>query len=344
MGRNIQKNAPESVGVAYIAIPTDIDRDSFVRTCYRRNRVSIITDFGSVINECYILDEALERVQFPKTAGEKGSCVAYVSNKFSNKPIIIGILSENDNSSLLEEQMFRFEKEFNGTTILIQGDPQKNSFVINISSKDPSSIEIAAKGNPESKLDINSSGSVNVKADQLINIKSFKDLNFEIKDVEEEESLYTVNANKDNILLHRKNEVIDLSLLVDNEKIQLDRKTDKITENYTINDTGFHLTTKSGMLIDFTDSQLSIKTDSSTLIMEDGKIEFNGGSEDGLVKINALTDKLNNLVKQVNDLITKYNTHIHPATMGATSPTATQATPVTTFNKTDYENNKIIQG
>ena len=82
---------------------------------------------------------------------------------------------------------------------------------------------------------------------------------------------------------------------------------------------------------------------------DDVKVEtaswvFNGGDFKGLIKIEELTEKLNDLKDTVNDLIQKFNTHVHPGvTIGAQ---ATQATLTTQddaedFDKDDYEDTKI---
>lgn len=71
----------------------------------------------------------------------------------------------------------------------------------------------------------------------------------------------------------------------------------------------------------------------------DNTLTINSGNNAGLVKINELTQKL-------NELVNAFNTHTHTttATVGATTapgviePPLQQANP---FNKTDYENDKI---
>lgn len=64
-----------------------------------------------------------------------------------------------------------------------------------------------------------------------------------------------------------------------------------------------------------------------------GNIVINGGSNDGLVKINELTQKLNQLVRQ-------FNAHTHTVPNGSSSaPTPLIAFPY--FNKTDYEDTKV---
>ena len=79
-------------------------------------------------------------------------------------------------------------------------------------------------------------------------------------------------------------------------------------------------------------------------------IIFNGGELEGLVIIQKLTDKLNELKDTVNNLINNYNAHIHTttATIG-TGPTGVISIPTSKadlakpFNKNDYENTKIKQ-
>lgn len=96
---------------------------------------------------------------------------------------------------------------------------------------------------------------------------------------------------------------------------------------------------------------LRVDTEKMSAHINRGDIIFNGGDLDGLVIIQKLTDKLNELKDTVNDLITKYNAHVHTttATVGAStapgvlSPTISTAQPANPFNKSDYENTKIKQ-
>ena len=83
---------------------------------------------------------------------------------------------------------------------------------------------------------------------------------------------------------------------------------------------------------------------SSIEISADG-ITLNDGSLGGLVQIEPLLQKINNLENLLNDLIAKYNIHIHPATSGTTSPTVTQETgTLTPTVQADLENTSITQG
>jgi hypothetical protein len=76
-----------------------------------------------------------------------------------------------------------------------------------------------------------------------------------------------------------------------------------------------------------------------SIAMKVDKIVINDGQNDGLVKINKLTEKLNDLVKSFNTHTHEVSTEGGPTSQAGTAfPTSNQAN---TFNKTDYENNEI---
>jgi hypothetical protein len=97
------------------------------------------------------------------------------------------------------------------------------------------------------------------------------------------------------------------------------------------------------------DDTVEIEIGGDAKISCDGNIEINGGKNEGLVIIQKLTDKLNGLQNTINSFVKAYNAHIHvtTATVGATgvagviSPTVSTAQAAQTFNKKDYENEKI---
>lgn len=84
---------------------------------------------------------------------------------------------------------------------------------------------------------------------------------------------------------------------------------------------------------------IRLKTAQMSADINKSDIIFNGGKLDGLVVIQKLTDKLNELVKT-------FNTHTHNVTVshpGGLFTTVTPGSTAKTFQKTDYENTKIKQ-
>lgn len=79
-----------------------------------------------------------------------------------------------------------------------------------------------------------------------------------------------------------------------------------------------------------------------TTSSEGGKVIINEGSNEGSIKIKELTDKLNNLVQELDTLRNMFNTHIHPHPVGPTSATTSVVTkPFSQFKKEDYEDTKF---
>jgi hypothetical protein len=86
------------------------------------------------------------------------------------------------------------------------------------------------------------------------------------------------------------------------------------------------------------------------LYSEIDTIELRGNQYGGLIKIEDLVGKLNDIENKVNGLITKFNSHTHlyapgPSAPIPTAPTVTPETPITPITlKTDLENDKINHG
>lgn len=81
------------------------------------------------------------------------------------------------------------------------------------------------------------------------------------------------------------------------------------------------------------------------IISSKDQVIVNQGDQ-GVPNIVELTQKLNNLVKEIDQLRTTFNTHTHQGVQsgpGTTAPTTSQvAKPITQFNKEDYEDKSFL--
>jgi len=95
---------------------------------------------------------------------------------------------------------------------------------------------------------------------------------------------------------------------------------------------------------------VSFLSDSSayvSLVSKVSEIQLNGTNYDGLVKVQELTDKLNNLENKLNDLITACSSQVVTLAPSGTFPLAsffTSVTPLTPTQQTDIENLTVKQG
>lgn len=94
--------------------------------------------------------------------------------------------------------------------------------------------------------------------------------------------------------------------------------------------------------------QILIVTGDSTLMMKDGLAQFNDGGFGGLIKIEDLVKKLNNIENLLNNLITKFNSHTHTGVSaggGTSGPTAaTESNHLTPTTQDELENKLITHG
>lgn len=87
---------------------------------------------------------------------------------------------------------------------------------------------------------------------------------------------------------------------------------------------------------------VGITVGGTVIEIKNGSIAIGDGSYGGLIKIQDLVTKLNNLENAFNDLVAKYNLHVHA---GNGTPTVSiETTVLTPTQKADLENTVIAHG
>jgi hypothetical protein len=110
--------------------------------------------------------------------------------------------------------------------------------------------------------------------------------------------------------------------------------------------TGFLLVPKNDSIVIVT--MVNKYTGYVAMCSELDEIQLNGTNYDGLVKINDLVTKLNNLENKVNTIISTFNAHTHTGVTSGFSSTAVTPTLVagtlTPTVKANLENTKVKHG
>ena len=114
----------------------------------------------------------------------------------------------------------------------------------------------------------------------------------------------------------------------------------------TLNDSTGDISIKvSGSISKQIDGDLIIQAGDSVCISGKNGVAINEGDNGGVINIQQLTDKLNNLQQELEQLRSLFNSHTHTsASSGSpTSPNLQPATsPFSKFNKEEYEDTKFI--
>lgn len=191
----------QTVGLGYIIIPEDVDRDNFVKTCFRTNKVSIIDDAdGNVIHGCYITKEALQNVTFPKNVGEKGMAVVWVSQMLENQPMVIGTFSSTEKVTIRDDEAIQIEKVWDKGAVSITGNAKDGVLFVRVKGQQFGTMKIEVQGDENSLLEARSSGIIKVSSNKKVEVEAFEELTAKMIDpVTENES--GINVNKDTLVV-----------------------------------------------------------------------------------------------------------------------------------------------
>lgn len=215
VGRKRQFNYSEPIGYGYIIIPTGVDRDTYVATCYGRERLSVLGENGQgFIKNCYISRDALRDINFPPDSDTLGQMVAYIVNSFSNVPIIVGVVSKESETQLLEEGEFRLEKTYNNSNVSVTGKAKTGDLIIDVQNNDgKGALILNVSGKNGSAFKINCKGDATIYSDDTVNLETTGEANIKSVDATDKTKFtnvkvtngkFEINDGTESILLGNK--------------------------------------------------------------------------------------------------------------------------------------------
>ena len=189
VSRQVTSNFSYPINKGYIIVPKNTSRDSFIQDCYRREKVSILVeDGGGVVHNCYISRNAIAEVSFPLEHNEIGSAVIFVSEPFTDFPIIIAVISKENETQLLEENLFKIVKSLDNNSVSILGAGKTGKLLINVKGDEGGKIYVNLLGE-DSEFNLSSIGTVSLYSDKEFNIISSDSFTVLVKDVDNEKQI-----------------------------------------------------------------------------------------------------------------------------------------------------------
>lgn len=161
------------VGIAYIALPTDIDRLKYIALCYKTSTVCIRTDDGAFYTRVPISDRDLQDLDFPEESKALGTPVVFVNEEKKNQLIIVATLTWSDNLPDLKQGQFRSRKMVGNTFVEIGGSAKEKriGIIINTDSEGEALISILSKNN-NGKFTVEIQGDANILVSNKISLES----------------------------------------------------------------------------------------------------------------------------------------------------------------------------
>lgn len=187
LGKSIPDSGIGSGGIGWVVIPSEINREQYIRDCYRTHTLTINAGIGcGFFNNIPVAENVIQNIEFPDDKNNRGSAVVWIKDSVTNLPVVIAeIRRQNDYYNLDENQIFikRSTKD-NTKSIKILADGNSPTLFIDVSSKsdNPSKINIKLTSkNKNSVLNLDCDNQINITSAQEINAISESKISMKIK-------------------------------------------------------------------------------------------------------------------------------------------------------------------
>lgn len=278
-----------TAGIARVILPSDVERDNYVTQCLRTGRVSIATEFGEFFNDVAISLEALNHLTFPINHEKFGSQVVWLRTTGHQKPVIVGILINTDESPALGEDVFSLLRESANGLVNILGDGKTGVITVEAAGKSSGTGGVILRvSNPQNDalLRLIICGDVDVQVRRKIKIKTNRHWSLVVGDA-------TAANNIDTELGYVYNEGLTY----------IDEWGNKITTR----EEQIQIENSEGVSILLTPELLRIKlgeTENRTIEVNEQGISLGtaGGSADPAVLGNKLKEWLENVLRSIQTL------------------------------------------
>ena len=218
------QNAIEPIGYGYIVIPHAVDRENYIADAMRREKVIIMPDEGSgYISECNITKSALNEIEFPPNDNELGSPICYITHPFHNVPVVLGVLNKLDNSSLMDEKSFLFQRQNQSMQdVTIMGAALEAYLLLTTTNEQGDArIVIKSVGNEDSRVQIESNGHIELLGDETITLTSGNLINIRINSEGDINNSAYITFNDEQIVISKKNGDIENTITINDDQITI---------------------------------------------------------------------------------------------------------------------------
>ena len=263
-------------GVGFVVIPNNDKRNDYITDCYRTSSVTINGGYGyGYIENVSVLPDVLQDIKFPNKSEERGSAVFWVRENFTNRPIIIGIIPNDNFTNLLVSGQRRIVQQIGNVTVELFLDASSGRLNINVvgDEENPAKINFkSCSGTEDSEISIYTDGKVKVSANAL-NAVARKDFNIQLRNGKDEE-LVSVSGNGEKV---EYKDQFKTSVIFNKDNVALNTEIDVNVE-------------AKDSIVNAHAKQINLKTDS--------KLNIDSGKEP-MVLGNQLVSLLQNLINGI---------------------------------------------
>ena len=180
------KNGIGTGGVGYVVMPTDkMGISDYVQQCYRSNEITMGGDGYGTMSHVKVANGLMPHIKFPNDDDGKGSMVVWVRESFYNRPIVVGVLSDNDTAVISNPGQSKEVQEYNGISIGTFTDALNGILSILAVGNEtrPVKIVVKASGSEHDEVEVNASNKIS-HISKSYSIEATEDFKVEINDGE----------------------------------------------------------------------------------------------------------------------------------------------------------------
>lgn len=159
-----------TVGLAYVAIPSDISRADYIKDCYLNSQLSIRCEDGAFYNRAPVSPEVLDFLTFPTDPKLNGTPVIYVTEEQYSQPVVVARLQMREELGDGKENQFKFRRKLGDQLVEINGSASDGTLNLIVDSAgQPGSINVHIFNQAQDcELNVDVAGDVNVTASGAI--------------------------------------------------------------------------------------------------------------------------------------------------------------------------------
>lgn len=199
IGKVGMRNNRDSISVWRIYLPTDVERDDYVRTCFLTGTVSLVNDNSEFKHNVKIGKLALQMVDFPDDEKVFGSQVMCACMPYSGQLYVIDVFTSSSEFNDQGEYQYRLaktDKKGGYAEVRVDGT---GKIMLTVDGESVTEIEISVTNKDRAgSLKVNVNGEIMVINDGKTTIQSSQDITLEQYDSEADERTI-VNIIKDQV-------------------------------------------------------------------------------------------------------------------------------------------------
>lgn len=187
-----------SGGIAYIAIPRDLDRDKYIRDCFANNYVSMRTEDGGFHNRIPVPPEVLNFLEFPTKVDELGSPVVYITDQQYNHHYIVNRYERRDSIGDNSEHKFKFTRQLESSHVEISGsvkDGAVNILIDSFNKKGSFNLNVY-NANKDCQANIDIQGNIVINSSNNVEINQSNSFKVVTTDEDDNSSSYQQTASE----------------------------------------------------------------------------------------------------------------------------------------------------